>query len=187
MSGSDQMPPDSMNPGTGSPVSSEPVFLAVGKLRRTHGLEGFLVMEILTDYPDRLKPNRTVYVGVSHAPVKILATRVVAEGLLIRFEGDSSPEEARLKTNSLVFVRADELPSLPEGEYYHHQLIGLQVETVAGEILGTLFDILETGANDVYVVRSPDHAEVLLPAINDVIISVDLTRKVMVVKPPEWD
>jgi len=161
--------------------------LAVGKLRRTHGLEGFLAMELLTDYPDRLKPNRTVYVGPSHVPAKILATRTVTEGLLIDFEGDNTPEEARLKTNLLVFVRTDELPPLPEGEYYHHQLIGLQVETIAGDNLGTLFDILKTGANDVYVVRSPDHPEVLLPAIKDVIISVDIARKVMVVNPPEWD
>lgn len=187
MSGSDQTPPESMNPGTGSPVSGEPVFLAVGKLRKTHGLEGFLAMEVLTDYPDRLRPGRTVYLGASHAPVKILATRPVNEGLLIHFEGDHTPEEARLKTNLLVFVRTDEIPPLPEGEYYHHQLIGLQVETVDGEILGTLDDILETRANDVYVVKFPDRPELLIPAIKDVIISVDIVRKVMVVNPPEWD
>ncbi len=172
---------------TGSPVAGEPVFLAVGKLRRTHGLEGFLVMELWTDFPQRMQPHRKVYIGVDKVSTEIRAVRVVNDGLLIRFVGDATTEDARAKTNSIVYVRSDEVPELPEGEYYHFQLIGMQVQKSDGAVLGTLTDILETGANDVYVVKPESGAELLLPAIADVILHIDVERKVMVVNPPAWD
>jgi 16S rRNA processing protein RimM len=72
-------------------------------------------------------------------------------------------------------------PTLPEGEYYHHQLIGLNVVTDEGRELGALVDIIETGANDVYIVRDPDGNETLLPAIPSVILDVKLADHQMYV------
>jgi 16S rRNA processing protein RimM len=81
-----------------------------------------------------------------------------------------------------VYVRADDRPQLPDGEYYHHQLIGLQVVSDEGDILGILTGIIETGANDVYIVRSENDREVLLPAIESVILEIDLERSEMLVR-----
>jgi 16S rRNA processing protein RimM len=99
--------------------------------------------------------------------------------LLVAFEGYPGREQVAVLRNQLVQVRADDRPLLPEGEYYHHQLIGLQVLDEAGNILGKLVEILVTGANDVYVVRGPAGEEILLPAIESVILDVNLERGLM--------
>ena len=79
-----------------------------------------------------------------------------------------------------------DLPALPDGEYYRFELIGLTVVDRAGAVLGTLDEIIETGANDVYRVHPETGADMLLPALADVIVSVDLPAKQMVVDPPDW-
>ncbi len=76
--------------------------------------------------------------------------------------------------NQYVYVRADQLDSLAEDEYYHHQILGLQVFSDSGEPLGVVTTILETGSNDVLVVQSPTGKEILLPVIDEVILRIDL-------------
>jgi 16S rRNA processing protein RimM len=160
----------------GSPDPGEPVFLVVGTLRRPHGLRGELLMEVITDFPERLRPGVTVYLSEQYHPVRIRSRRWHGQLLLIAFEGYADPETAGSLRNHLVFVRADDRPPLAEGEYYHHQLLGLQVLSNEGETLGRLIQILETGANDVYVVRPQAGPDLLLPAIEPVITQVDLEQ-----------
>ncbi|MHC1784455.1 MAG: ribosome maturation factor RimM [Anaerolineaceae bacterium] len=171
---------------TGSPSGGEPVFLAAGQLRRTHGLTGEMVMTILTDFPARLRKGKTVFVGEKYAEMHISGVRSQNKDLLVTFEGIENPDQANKLRNKVVYVKADSLPELPEGEYYHHQLIGLQIEDETGSPLGVLAEILETGANDVYVVKSSDGSELLLPAIEDVILEVDLAAGRMRAKLPIW-
>lgn len=171
---------------TGSPTSGEPVFLAAGQLRRTHGLAGELVMTILTDFPQRIKKGQEVFIGEKHLPLEIASVRWQNKDLLICFVGYDTSELASRIKNNVLFIKADGLPELPKGEYYHHQLIGLTVVNDEGKTLGVLSEILETGANDVYVVKTEDGEEVLLPALNDVILEIDLSAKKMRVKPPTW-
>ncbi len=128
-----------------------------------------------------------MYVGSEHQPIQIKSLRWQDKAILISFEGYSNREEVSLLTNQLVHIQNKQLPELPEGEYYHHQLIGLRVVDENGAFLGMLEEILETGANDVYVVRSAETPELLLPAIEPVILRVDLERGVMVVRPQQWD
>jgi 16S rRNA processing protein RimM len=170
----------------GSPQSGEPVFLAVGRLRRPHGLGGEILMDVLTAFPERLKKGKTVFVGDLHQPYKILRFRWQDQAMLLTFEEINSEEAAGHLRNKLVYTSADNLPALPEGEYYHHQLLGLEVVDEVGNSLGTLVEILETGANDVYVIRSQEKGETLLPAIEAVIREVDLEKRRIIVKPPEW-
>ena len=165
----------------GSPSGGEPVFLVVGKLRRPHGLGGELLMEVITDFPERLKPGIHVYVGDSHQPMHIHNLRWRDQLLLVTFEACNSIDEASALRNSLVFVRADDRPALDEGEYYHHELLGMAVLTDEGEILGNLTEILVTGANDVYVVTHQDGKQVLLPAIESVILAINPGKKEMLV------
>ena len=88
--------------------------------------------------------------------------------------------------HALLQIPESELPPLPEGEYYRFQLRGLTVLNRDGDVLGTLDEIIETGANDVYRVHPAEGADVLLPALADVIVSVDLAARTMVVDPPDW-
>ena len=153
--------------------------IVVGFLRRPHGVRGDLIMDVHTDFPERLKTGKTVFVGEDHQPMVIASLRPVAAGMLVRFRGVKTPEGAGQFRNTWVFVPTANRPELPDGEYYHHQLIGLNVVTEDGRELGVLVDILETGANDVYVVRHPDGSEVLLPAIPPVILEVSLADRQM--------
>jgi 16S rRNA processing protein RimM len=172
---------------TGSPKPGEPLFLAVGILCRPHGVKGEILMDVLTDFPERLGRNKLVYVGEEHEPFRIEHLRPQDKALLVTFTGIEDADQAGLLRNKQVYMRADSLPELPEGTYYHHQLIGLVVVDNNGQKLGILTEILETGANDVYVVVSAEGVETLLPAIESVILGVDLERQEMRVKPPAWE
>jgi 16S rRNA processing protein RimM len=172
---------------TGSPQPGEPVFLAVGFLRRPHGVEGEILMEVLTDFPDRLRAGKLVYVGEDHQPMRIEHKRSQDRALLLTFPGIDTPEAAGNLRNKRVYIKADNLPELPEGEYYHHQLLGMKLIDENGLEIGVLTEIIETGANDVYVATSVEGKEILFPAIESVILGVDLARNEMRVRPPAWE
>ncbi|MEW5870197.1 MAG: ribosome maturation factor RimM [Chloroflexota bacterium] len=158
----------------GSPPTGEPAFLVVGKLRRPHGVRGELLMEVITDFPERLHSGVTVYIGETYQPHTIRSRRWNGALLMVTFDAYQDPDAAGVLRNQLVYVRADDRPLLPEGEYYHHQLIGMKVISDEGQFLGRLTQILDTGANDVYLVRPEAGAELLLPAIPDVVLEIDL-------------
>ena len=172
---------------TGSPPSSEPVFLIVGRVLRSHGVLGELRMEVLTDFPERLRKGTTVYLGNEHQPHRLAGIRAADHARLIRLENISDRNQADLLRGKEVFIEASRLPALPEDEYYFHQLIGMQVLDEAGGTVGTLEQILETGANDVYIVRTLAGEEVLLPAIESVILKVDIENRQMTVRLPDWE
>ena len=159
----------------GSSPRREPAFVLLGVLQKPHGIRGEIGMRIATDFPERLRVGRTVYLGDERLPRKIVGIRHKADLFLLLFEGISQREEVAALTNQEVFASVRELPSLPEGRYYHHQLIGLEVWE-KNTLLGELMEILSTGANDVYVVRETNGKELLLPAIPQVILETDLKR-----------
>lgn len=121
----------------------------------------------------------TVFVGEQYQSKVFANRRPHAKGLLIRFDGVDTLDDAGLYRNTWVYVPAANRPELPKGEYYHHQLLGLNVITDEGQELGMLADIIETGANDVYIVRDADGNEVLLPAIPSVILDVKIADRQM--------
>ncbi|MEJ2302784.1 MAG: ribosome maturation factor RimM [Anaerolineales bacterium] len=162
---------------SGSPPIGEPDFLVVGKLRRPHGVRGEILMDVYTDFPERLKAGVTVYIGPERMPAHIHSTRKQPPAMLIAFEQYESREQVGVLRNLLVQVRADDRPALPEGQYYHHQLLGMRVVEESGEGLGVLSGILETGANDVFVVTTEKGREILLPATDEVLLEIDLDRK----------
>jgi 16S rRNA processing protein RimM len=166
---------------SGSPKLGEPAFLAAGKVRRPHGVHGEMVLELYTDFPERLLPKTKVFLGEKQIPMILRSVRFHNEGLILGIEGVDTPEDAGKYRNHVVYVSAKTLPALDEGEYYFHQLIGLNVVDENGNALGELTEIVETGANDVYVVTAASGTEILLPAIPDVILSVDLDIRAMCV------
>lgn len=162
------------NRAAGSPPQGEPAFIAVGKLRRPHGVCGEILMEVLTDFPERLIEGMLLYVGTEQRPLRLVKRRYHRKALLVTFEGYETPETVGEFRNQYAFIPAASLAPLPEGEYYHHQILGLQVVDETGAGLGTIVEIIETGANDVYVVRQEGGRDILIPAIDPVILDVNL-------------
>ena len=107
--------------------------------------------------------------------MRLVKSRPHREGLIITFEGFTTPEEVGQFRNQVVYVRADDRPTLPDGEYYHHQLLGLCVTTREGGSIGTVIDILETGASDVLVVRPQTGPDVLIPIVDAFVQKIDLS------------
>lgn len=163
---------------TGSP-KGESIYLAIGYMRRPHGVMGEIIMDLHTDFPERIKAGRKVYVGESYEAFTIASARAHGNGLLVKLRGFDVPETAGRFRNQWMYVKSSEVPALPEGQYYKHDLIGLTVMTDAGEKLGVLNEVLETGANDVYIIIQEDGKEILLPAIPDVVLDVNMTDQLM--------
>ncbi len=155
----------------------EPAFLLVGVLRHPHGLKGEMLVSIVTDFPERIKPGTVLLAGPDHKPLTVAGMRHHNEGSLIKFEEFSQREELVGMQNQGLFVRADDRPLLPQGEYYQHQLLGMQVVSDEGDELGRLVEFIETGANDVLVVRPPQGKDILLPDIDEVVLDIDLEGK----------
>lgn len=165
----------------GSPGNGEPAFLAVGKLRHAHGVHGEMFMEIWTDFPDRLQPGTTLYLESGVEQLCMTKCRKHRDGLLMTFEGYTSPEGVSRFRNQVLFVKTADRPPLAPGEYYHHQLISLNVITDQGSAIGTVAEILGTGASDVLVVRSNVGADVMIPIVDDFIRRIDLERREIIV------
>jgi 16S rRNA processing protein RimM len=168
----------------GSPSAGEPVFLIVGKIRRSHGLFGEALVEILTDFPERLIPKIVLFSGETHKPLTIRNCRSHNDGLLISFEGITKPEQITPYRNKYLFVESENCPPLATNEYYHHQLLGLSVKDDNKVELGRITEILQTGANDVYVVTSSKMEEILIPVIPGVITDCNLQGRTMTVHLP---
>jgi len=173
---------------SGSLKNSEPEFLIAGKLRKTHGLGGEMWIEVSTDHPEFLKQGYSVFIGKNYEKQKIRSFRMADKLGLIQFERFNDPESLRAYSNAYLYFKTKDMPALDDEEYYHHELIGLEVKNQDGAILGTLTEIIVTGANDVYVI-SPNNGtkDLLIPAIKSVIKIIDLESKQMVISPQEWD
>jgi 16S rRNA processing protein RimM len=170
----------------GSSNSDEPVFILVGKVRKPHGLNGEILIEPFSDDPQRFKPGSKLLIGKDHVPFTIRARRSQDTAVLLLLKGIDTPEVAADYRNQMIYVDKKDLPQLPDGRYYHFDLIGLEVFHKDGKSLGKLTEVIETGANDVYVVVNAAGDETLLPAISQVILEVSLAEGRMTVDAPEW-
>jgi 16S rRNA processing protein RimM len=166
----------------GSPPLGEPAFIAVGKLRHAHGVHGEMLMEVYTDFPDRLQPGVILYLGQEDLQLRLIKCRQHGKGLLMTFEGFSSPEEIGQYRNQIVYVKSIDRPPLENGEYYHHQLIGLCVVTHDGKTIGTVTEILETGASDVLLVLPESGPEILIPVVDSFVHEINLDRREITVQ-----
>ena len=95
--------------GPGSPAG-EPLFLVIGFLRRAHGVHGEMIMDLHTDFPGRIKPGKSIYVGDKHEVAVLETTRPHANGMLVKLEGYATPEACAKFRNQWVYVRAQDVP-----------------------------------------------------------------------------
>jgi len=137
------------------------------------------LVEVYTDFPDRLQPKAVVYAGEDHIPLTIRRQHTHNDGILLAFDGITTPEQVGRFRNQILYIFAADAMELPEGKFYYHELLGLSVVDEKGESLGKVTEIIQTGANDVYVVTNETGRETLLPAIAEVILDVDLDSKKM--------
>lgn len=170
--------------------NSQPQYLLLGEILRPHGVRGEMRMRIMTDYPERLiNEIKTVYLGDNPDDEGITAHTVKSarfhkEYLLITLEEVADRNEADSMRGLKVMIDIEHAVPLDEGEYYLYQVIGLTVKTVEGIEAGIIKDVIETGANDVYVVKSREFGELLLPAHDETIVSVDFDAGIITMKLP---
>lgn len=138
-------------------------------------------MAVITDYPDHLLLAETLYLGEDHEPYQVEKIQRHGNDALVKFVGIDTREQADSYRGVYVTLGIDDAVPLEEGEYYLFQLQGIEVFTDEGMPLGVFSGYLETGANDVYIITSPQGKELLLPAISDVIKQVDVAGRKMIV------
>lgn len=157
--------------------------LAIGLITGAHGLRGELKVELHTDFPERFAPNTEVYLGETLDPAVIVGARPHQNQMLVQFDEITDRDAAEELRGLWIFIPETDAVALEEDTYFVHDIVGLSVQTETGRLLGNVAEVLATGANDVYVVKTPDDPprEVLLPAIADVVKEVDLAAGVMTV------
>jgi len=168
----------------------EPRYLTVGRVVGVHGVRGELKVKILTDDPHRFGLLDRVFVGPEGqepVPWLLAGYRLHTGRALLKLGGCDDRATAETLRGYLIQVPLEEAIPLEEGEYFEHQILGLGVWTASGEYLGEVVEIIYTGANDVYVAHNatPGRHEILIPAIEDVVLEVDVKAGRLVVEPPD--
>lgn len=164
---------------------AEPRFLVIGRILKPHGVRGEVRVEIHTDLPERFTWLETVYVGEKRPrPVGVEGVRFHKSWALLKLEGYDNREIAATLRSELLQVPEDQAIPLEEGQYFLFQLIGLEVYSDEGEFLGQIGEVLETKANNVFIVHGP-RGEVLIPDIDEIVLDIDLKAGRMLIHPLE--
>jgi 16S rRNA processing protein RimM len=151
----------------------------VGRILGPHGAFGQLTARIHSDAPNRFDPGERLYCNGSL--LKIVYSKLTRSNqIILQFENLDSLERARTLSGQWLTIPKENVAQLPEGEYFHFQLLGLRVVTDQDEELGEIAEVIETGSNDVYLVDG-DGGQILIPAIGSVVLEVDLAQGVMLV------
>ena len=162
--------------------------IIVGVITGAHGIRGQVMVESLSDYPEiRFATGAELYLEKQGRTVRVLAASQHKGLYLLSLDGIEDRDAAQNLLHTYLLVPRDTLPELPEGEYYHFQLVGLQVYE-GDTLLGELTEVMQTGANDVYIIKGAPgskHPEILLPALKSCVQQVDLAAGRMYVNIPE--
>lgn len=162
---------------------SEPEYVTIGHILAPWGINGKLKVEVATDFPQQ-RFNAASQIYIKRQLMTIDSTEWHKGKAIIKLSTIDSIEQAQRLRGQAIEIHHSQLQPLPEGQYYHFQLIGLEVETTQGELLGKITEILTAESNDIYVV-SGNRGEVLIPAIDDVVKSIDLNQGHIIIEPIE--
>lgn len=158
-------------------------FLRVGVISSTHGIKGEVKVFPTTDDVKRFKKLKNVILdtGREHLNLEVEGVKFFKQFVILKFKGiDNINDIEKYKGKDLLVDRANAV-KLRKDEYFVVDLIGLEVFTEDGEKFGTMKDVLETGANDVYIIDSINHGEVLIPAIKQCVLDIDIEANKMVI------
>ena len=157
--------------------------IVIGRVGAAHGIRGELRIIPLTDFPERFPALREVMVG--DELLHIESVKPQGKNFLMRFREYAVREDAQKLTGRLLTVARAEAAPLDEGEYYVFDIVGLTVYDEEDNELGTVENVLRTGSNDVYAVRSEDGREILIPALRKVVRTIDVPNGRMTVRLSE--
>ncbi len=158
-------------------------YLETGKIVTTHGVTGEVKVYPWCDTPDFLAGFSRLFLNKGKDPVLVQRARVQKNMVLLKLEGIDTMEAAQALRGQILYADRADMP-LEEGEYFILDLIGLSViDADTGEEYGTLSDVSQTGANDVYHIQKPGEAQKLIPAIPQVVVKTDIEGGVMRIRP----
>ena len=160
-------------------MAQERQLIVVGRVVAPWGVKGEVKVEVMTDFPDRFSPGEEVH--IHGCPMNIEKSRWHKGRAILKLSTVDSVEAAEKLRGRWLEIPASKLRPLPQDQYYQFQLMGLEVWSTEGQHLGRIADIVPTGSNDVYVVRG-ELGELLIPAIEDVVKSVELEKGRIVIE-----
>jgi 16S rRNA processing protein RimM len=162
--------------------------VAIGRIVGVHGIKGYVKVHCGADSISVLASGLSVIVrdpkGASRE-LKILDARPQGRMLLLLIDGVFDRTTAEMLRGSDLLIEKSSLPDLEPDTYYWADIVGMSVVSADGRSLGIVESLIETGSNDVYVVKTPDAGEILIPAIASVVLEIDLNRKIMRVDLPD--
>lgn len=154
-------------------------YLEAGKIVNTHGIKGEVKIMPYTDVPELLCEFDRLF--LDRKEIFIERSRVAKNMVIAKLEGVDTPEQAEKLRNKILYMHRDDL-ELDDDTYFIQDLIGMEVnDAETGVTYGKIVDVMQTGANDVYVIKGSDR-EYLVPAIADVVVSTDIDNNVMTIK-----
>ncbi len=159
--------------------------VVTGKVIKPHGVLGWVKVQVLSSNPKRFSEGSAFILEGRESGERLVVQRVKGapgEVILVKFEGVEDRDQAEAIRGRRLFVTPEEVGEPPPGCYWEHQIVGLAVTTTEGVELGKVREVMETGANDVLVVRQ-GRRECLIPMIEEVVSEVDLERGVLVINP----
>ncbi len=151
--------------------------LQVGAVTSTHGLRGEVKVFPTTDDPARYKTLKEVILdtGKQQVILELAGVRFFKKMVIVKFKGIDDINDAQQYKGAKLYVTREQAVPLEEDEYFLADLVGLTAVTDEGEVLGTVADVLQTGANDVYIIKQEKGGELLIPAIKDCIKRIDIS------------
>lgn len=159
-------------------------YLEAGKIVTTHGIKGEVKIMPYTDTPELLCEFERLFIGKNYKEIAIERSRAFKNMVIAKLKGYDTPEAAEKLRNKLLYMHRDDL-ELDENTCFIQDLIGIEVSDAdSGFLYGKITDVMQTGANDVYVVQGADR-EYLVPAIPEVVISTDIDENTMTIRPLE--
>ncbi len=158
-------------------------FLQVGVISSTHGIRGEVKVFPTTDDPMRFKKLKKVFLdtGRERLELEVQSVRFFKQFAIVKFKGIDNINDIEKYKGKGIFVPREDAVPLDEDEYYIADLIGMEVFTEDGHF-GVVKDVIETGANEVYIIESDEHGEVLIPAIRQCVLDVNVEEKKMKIR-----
>ena len=161
----------------------KPERLVVGRIAKAHGILGEVAIDVVSDEPARFAPGARVFAG--ERTLTVATSRAHQSRVLVLFEGISDRTDAEQLKGTELTIPVEEARALNDDwSFYPHELTGLAVVNERGDVLGTMDRVEESPAADIWVVRT-DGREILVPAVRDIVVRVDLDRGAIILRPPE--
>lgn len=162
-------------------------YIEIGKIINTHGVRGHVKVMPFTDYPERFRKMKHIFLQKRNGELKeygIEEVKYVKNTILLKLQGVNDMDQAQLLKDTVLVVERKDAVKLPKDTYYIFDLLGCSVYEDQ-ECLGVVTDVLQTGSNDVYVVKDENEKELLIPALGWVVLSVDIAQKKIQVQLPK--